>query len=126
MRQVAIGCIMLAFAVALGAFGSHGLKALVDDSALKTFETGVRYQMYHGFAVVICGILNHITNSNSYQLPARLFTIGMVLFSGSIYILTFREYAECFRWAGPITPVGGIFLISAWLLAGWRSLKYVA
>lgn len=123
MKQVAIGSVVLAFAVALGAFGAHGLTSLVSESALRTFETGVRYQMYHGFAIVLCGVLNYITNSNVFRWPSQLFLIGLMLFSGSIYILTFREYAEALKWAGPITPVGGLFLISAWLVTGRRSLQ---
>ncbi|MBI3235766.1 MAG: DUF423 domain-containing protein [Bacteroidetes bacterium] len=115
MKYIITGAIILAFAVALGAFGAHGLKSLIEEDSLKTFETGVRYQFYHAFGVVICGILNVVLNSNKFKAPFVWFVSGIILFSGSLYILCFREYLENLKYIGMITPIGGICFIIGWL-----------
>lgn len=99
-------------AVGLGAFAAHGLKARLASESLLAFQTGVQYQMYH--ALVLIGIaLIGKTFGQSGALTASgwLLIVGMVLFSGSLYILALGGP----RWVGPITPLGGLCLLLGWL-----------
>ncbi|MCX6298889.1 MAG: DUF423 domain-containing protein [Bacteroidetes bacterium] len=109
-----------ALTVALGAFGAHALKQLVSDQALTTYETAVRYQFYHVFALAITGIL-YANNPNKLIRNAGIFfMIGITLFSGSLYTLTYIAYSGnlSLSWVGPITPIGGLFLILGWIQLG--------
>jgi uncharacterized membrane protein YgdD (TMEM256/DUF423 family) len=109
-----------AFTVALGAFGAHALKQLVSEQALTTYETAVRYQFYHVFALAITGIL-YTNNPNKFIRNAGgFFMIGITLFSGSLYTLTYMAYLgnTNLAWVGPITPIGGLFLIRGWIQLG--------
>lgn len=106
-----------AVSVAFGAFGAHALKKMVSDVAINIFETGVRYQFYHVFALAAVGIL-YRDFSNKWMLWAgNLFIIGTVLFSGSLYVLTYFKAAAKpnFDWVGAITPLGGLSFIAGWL-----------
>jgi uncharacterized membrane protein YgdD (TMEM256/DUF423 family) len=107
-----------ALSVILGAFGAHALKQLVSDKSLSTFETGIRYQFYHVAALFITGILYKEFTNNYLQWAGRLFCLGMLLFSGSLYLLSFIELANMpgLKWIGAITPIGGVCFISGWLL----------
>ena len=107
-----------ALSVILGAFGAHALKQLVSDKSLSTFETGVRYQFYHVAALFITGILYKEFTNNYLQWAGRLFCLGMLLFSGSLYLLSFIELANMpgLKWIGAITPIGGVCFISGWLM----------
>ncbi len=109
-----------ALTVALGAFGAHALKQLVSEQALTTYETAVRYQFYHVFALAITGIL-YTNNPNKLIRNAGVFfMIGITLFSGSLYTLTYIAYSgnSSLSWVGPITPIGGLFLILGWIQLG--------
>ena len=114
-----------ALSVALGAFGAHALKSLVSDTAVNTFETGVRYQFYHVFAIALAGILYSTFSNKWVLLAARMFITGIILFSGSLYMLTALSAIKQpgLRWIGAITPVGGVAFILGWLFlfAGVRS-----
>lgn len=104
--------------VALGAFGAHALRDRLAAEMLTIFETGVRYQMYHALALV--GVAYAATRWPSSALPAAagwLFAAGIVIFSGSLYVLA----ATGVRWWGAITPIGGVAF-----LAGWICLLIVA
>jgi uncharacterized membrane protein YgdD (TMEM256/DUF423 family) len=110
--------ILGALAVAAGAFGAHSLKQVLSDKYLATFETAVRYQFYHVFALIAVGLLLK-EFPNSYLIwSGRLFCTGILLFSGSLYLLTLLEAAgqQGFKWLGAITPFGGICLIAGWVL----------
>tara|TARA_B100001146_G_C16199669_1_gene443633 strand:- start:3345 stop:3755 length:411 start_codon:yes stop_codon:yes gene_type:complete len=121
-NTVILGAFLMALTIGLGAFGAHGLKALVATTSLETFETGVRYQMYHSLAVVMLGLANMVPRSVK-KWPVRLFVLGMILFSGSLYLLTFQNVWEVdLSVVGPITPLGGLLLISGWVLLGIRLL----
>lgn len=101
------------FAVVFGAFGAHALKARLSAESLAAFQTGVQYQMFHALALVLTGLLMlHFRDSASLDWAARLFLTGIVLFSGSIYLLTLTDM----RWPGPITPLGGLCFIAAWAM----------
>lgn len=107
-----------ALAVAIGAFGAHGLKNLVDTDQLVTFNTGVRYHFYHVFALGIAAALWNRPELNNTWLrrSAWAWGIGILLFSGSLYLLTLQEYAGIpAAVLGPITPIGGLFFIVGWV-----------
>lgn len=99
-------------AVALGAFGAHGLKAIISPEMLEVYKTGVQYQFYHTFALLIVGILMNFSQSKALTWSAYLFITGIVLFSGSLYVLAITDVKAL----GIITPFGGITWIAAWFL----------
>lgn len=106
-----------ALAVALGAFGAHGLKKLLDAELLQVFETAVRYQFYHVFALLAAGMLYKEFPGKFMKWAGNLFITGMLLFSGSLYLLCYVKYAGLpLSWIGAITPVGGVAFIAGWLL----------
>jgi uncharacterized membrane protein YgdD (TMEM256/DUF423 family) len=106
-----------AVAVALGAFGAHALKKMVSDVALNIFETAVRYQFYHVFALAVVGIIYRDFSNKWMIWSGNLFMIGIVLFSGSLYALTyFKSVGKSnFDWIGAITPLGGLAFIAGWV-----------
>jgi uncharacterized membrane protein YgdD (TMEM256/DUF423 family) len=105
-------------AVILGAFGAHGLKALITESQLETFQVGIRYHFYHTFAIFLTAIVAHQNNSKRLRVAVSLFLIGIILFSGSIYLLATKSILGIESWTflGPITPIGGTFFIAAWAI----------
>ena len=117
-RIIASGIIFGGLAVALGAFGAHGLERLTSDgNILQGFRTGVQYQMYHALALLASGILFQNFNVKWIRWAATLFITGILLFSGSLYLLTFLKIqgSDAVSWVGPITPVGGLLLIAGWI-----------
>ena len=106
-----------ALAVAFGAFGAHALKKIVADNVINVFETGVRYQFYHVFALGIVGILYRDFANKWMIWSGNLFIIGILLFSGSLYGLTFVKAAakSNLDWLGAITPFGGLAFIAGWI-----------
>ncbi len=110
-----MGTIFAALAVILGAFGAHALKNMLPDDQLKIFETGVRYQFYHSFALIITGITYQFIPAKQFKVATILFLIGILFFSGSLYamsILTSKGIS--IGMAGIITPIGGLFFIAGW------------
>jgi uncharacterized membrane protein YgdD (TMEM256/DUF423 family) len=105
-------------AVVLGAFAAHSLKGRVSDHAIATFETGTRYMFYHVFALFIAGILYKDFRNAGTVWAGRLFILGIVLFSGSLFCLTIVQAAvqPGYKWIGAITPFGGMSFIAGWLL----------
>lgn len=103
-----------ATAVMLGAFGAHGLKKIISESSLQIFETGVRYQMYHAFGLMIAGIIFNSSIQSRTVLAAKLFITGIIIFSGSLYCLALT--ADQYRFVGAITPVGGVCFIVGWIM----------
>lgn len=111
--------------IVLGAFGAHGLKQLIAPEAVQTFETGVRYQMYHALFLLLIGTSNWV-QIKSKRIVFYLTLIGILFFSGSIYALATNTLSGFdFRTIGFITPIGGLLLISAWtvLLINFLKLK---
>jgi len=102
--------------VILGAFGAHALKKILSVERLESFETGVRYQMYAAFFLLIAGyILKFDTSSQKWI--SILMIAGTILFSFSIYLLSLQDYLGAnLKFLGPITPLGGLFMILAWLM----------
>ncbi|WP_126249091.1 DUF423 domain-containing protein [Chitinophaga rhizosphaerae] len=106
-----------ALSVVLGAFGAHKLKELVPPETVSTFQTGVTYQFYHVFALLAVGILYAHAPSPQLVWAGRLFLGGILLFSGSLYVLTMLKATETvgLRGIGAITPVGGLLFIAGWI-----------
>lgn len=112
-----IGALSAFIGVGFGAFGAHGLRARLSPDMLAVFETGVRYQMYHSFAILIVALAAARFDGRLLQTAGWAFTAGIVLFSGSLYVLTLTGITTL----GAITPIGGLaFLI------GWGLLAYIA
>ena len=109
-------------AVIIGAFGAHALKELLSSNQLASFETGVRYQMYHGIVLLFIGIsFDKIQNT---PLISKLFISGTLLFSLSIYLLNLQEVlGTSLSFLGPITPIGGALLIAGWFILLLSLLK---
>lgn len=114
-RKIAgVAAIMGAVAIILGAFGAHGLKQVLDEAQLATFETGVKYQMYHALFLLFVGTTAMLTEKDKKTIFYLVVT-GVLFFSGSIYLLATKAVTGCdFKVLGPITPVGGLLLILAW------------
>lgn len=110
-------------AIILGAFGAHALKEVLTTEQLISFETGVRYQMYHTLFLLLISQLNVLTEKNKRTIGI-LTTIGIFLFSGSIFLLATQNLSGInFKFLGPITPIGGLFLILSWFLTAFYTLK---
>ncbi|MCB0807590.1 MAG: DUF423 domain-containing protein [Bacteroidales bacterium] len=111
--------IFLALAVAIGAFGAHALKEKLADDLLQIYKTGVEYHFYHALGLLLVGILSLYMPSNLLNWSALLLGIGIVVFSGSLYVLAISGI----RWIGAITPIGGLSFIAGWILLIFAVLK---
>ena len=113
--------VLLALAVALGAFGAHGLKSQLSTDMLQTYKTGVEYHFYHALGLLLIGILAVSFPSELLKWSAILLTVGIILFSGSLYVLA----VSGIKWLGAVTPVGGLSFIAGWVLlflAVWKKV----
>ena len=111
-----LACVTGALGVVLGAFAAHGLKPLLSISAFESFNTGIRYQMYHSFLLFFIGLSTDI-KPNQKSILFKLILTGVLLFSGSIYFLATNDLTPLnFKVIGFITPVGGLILIASLLL----------
>jgi uncharacterized membrane protein YgdD (TMEM256/DUF423 family) len=109
-------------AVAFGAFGAHALKNRLDDYAMGVFQTAVQYHFYHSLALLVVGViaLNH-PQAALLRSSGWLFAVGIVVFSGSLYMLSFSGL----RWLGAVTPIGGLAFMAGWAClaaASWKLL----
>lgn len=104
-------------AVIGGAFGAHALKAVLSDDHLTSFNTGVRYQLIHAIVLLVLFLLRDKFDLKQFKIAATLIFWGVILFSGSIYLLTVKNIigAEWLKFAGPITPIGGTLIIVGWI-----------
>jgi uncharacterized membrane protein YgdD (TMEM256/DUF423 family) len=117
-KYIAIAAIFGGLAVGIGAFGAHGLQKLTnDEKILQGFQTGVQYQMYHALALLAIGVLYEKLAVRHLKWAATCFITGVILFSGSLYLLTFLKLqgSTAIKFVGPVTPLGGIFFIAGWL-----------
>jgi len=119
MKKLLRLCALLgALAVAVGAFGAHGLKSLAGPEQLDTFATGVRYHFYHAIAIGLAAVLWPVAGIRQGWLlkAAWCWAIGVLLFSGSLYLLSLREVISVpVAVLGPVTPIGGLFFIAGWV-----------
>ncbi len=119
-KYIIVGGSFALISVVLGAFASHSLKAYFSTEVLQSFETGIRYMMYHGLALMI---FSQIPNARN-NLIFKLFFWGVILFSFSIFILCFGNLTPYdFSWLGPVTPVGGSLLILGWVIFISKAFK---
>lgn len=114
-----VGSVSAFLAVALGAFGAHGLKNSLSSDLLNTFEVGVRYHFYHTFGLFVVAWASTRWPGGSVTAAGWLFVAGIIIFSGSLYLLSLTGL----RWLGAITPIGGLAFLLGWLLLArgvWR------
>lgn len=115
-----LGSLNMAMAVALGAFGAHGLKSRLSSEMLETWQTGVTYHFYHAIGLMLLGLtMAKFGSSTVFRSAGWVMLVGIVLFSGSLYVLCLSG----FRKLGMITPIGGVFFILAWVLFGMGVLR---
>ena|SRR5438093_6365235 len=114
-----LGCFMAGLGVAAGAFGAHALRQRLAPDLLAVFETGVRYQMYHAFGLLVVAIASDRWPGVNFHLAGWLFLIGIILFSGSLYALCLSDMKAL----GAITPLGGLCFLAAWALLAWGVWK---
>src|SRR5690606_38835751 len=114
-----IGAINGFLAVALGAFGAHGLKGKISDNALKTWKKAVNYQMFHTVSILLTGIVLLKTQTSSLLWAGWMFVIGILLFSGSLYLYSTTGV----RTLAMITPFGGVAFLIGWILFGYALMK---
>jgi uncharacterized membrane protein YgdD (TMEM256/DUF423 family) len=115
-RSLVFGSLTLMLAVLIGAFGAHGLKSIVTEERLATFETGVRYQFYHGFGMLFLGLLQHLFPQLKTSVALYAFMVGVLLFSFNcyLYVLTgVKTFAM-------IVPMGGVLFIVGWFVILYR------
>jgi uncharacterized membrane protein YgdD (TMEM256/DUF423 family) len=115
----AIGAASAFLAVAAGAFGAHGLKSRLSADMLAVFETGVRYQIYHAFALLAVAWAYAKWPGTAAAAAGWCFVAGTLVFSGSLYLLSLTGT----RWLGAITPLGGVAFLAGWLCLLWTALK---
>lgn len=113
------GAVSAFIGVAAGAFGAHGLKQRLDADLMAVFEVGVRYQMYHAFALIATAWVVSRWPGSMANTAGVLFIVGTLLFSGSLYLLSLTGI----RWLGAITPLGGLAWLAAWACLAWAVAK---
>ena len=115
----ALGALSALLGVAAGAFGAHALKARVTPDMLAVFEVGVRYQMYHAFALIACAWAVTKWPGTLVNASGWLFVVGTIVFSGSLYALSLSGV----RWLGAITPFGGLAFLAGWICLAVAALR---
>ncbi|MGG5255245.1 DUF423 domain-containing protein [Neobacillus sp. SM06] len=119
---IVIGAINAFLAVAFGAFGAHGLANKLEPKYLEIWKTGVTYQMFHATGILVAGILlGKVASSSLFTWSGWLMVIGIILFSGSLYLLSLTKVGIL----GAITPLGGVSFLAAWVLMIIGAVKYL-
>lgn len=118
-RTLAIAGILMALATIFGAFGAHALKSHLSQDRLQVYETAVRYHFFHALGLLALGVLMRSMDASLLRNAATLILVGIVLFSGSLYLLTFGAP----RFLGVVTPIGGLALIAGWALFAWTLVR---
>ena len=116
---ISVGSLAGAISVGIGAFGAHALRERLDPDALSIFDLAARYQMYHALAILAVGFMALRVDSLSVRIAGLSFIAGIVLFSGSLYILALTGQ----RWLGMVTPFGGLALILGWMALAVAALR---
>jgi uncharacterized membrane protein YgdD (TMEM256/DUF423 family) len=120
-----IAAILGAVSVILGAFGAHGLKTRMNAEAFDIFETAVKYQFYHVFALLAVAIVSQFIPGSFINWSGKCFVTGIILFCGSLYLLSYFKMIgnQHMNWLGAVTPFGGLFFITGWLLLAIAAIK---
>ena len=117
---ISVGGFNAALSIALGAFAAHGLQQHLDAANLQTFKTAADFHLWHALGLILIGLIAEKQTSTSYTSVAWLMLIGIMLFSGSLYVLA----VSGIRWLGWITPFGGMAFIIAWTWLAWAALRH--
>ena len=117
---ILLGSIFAALNILFGAFGSHLLKEKLSSEQLVIFEIATRYMMYHSFGLLIFGVTGYIVSEEVVIVPGVLMVIGIVIFSGSLYLVSLGGFNKF----GMITPIGGVVLIASWLIFAYNIYKF--
>lgn len=114
-----LGCILCAIAVGTGALGAHALQDKLEPHFSDVYETAVLYHFLHALGIIILSIIPACYQTRSVKISGWLFSIGILLFSGSLYLLSTRSLwtESSLAWLGPITPLGGLLFIIGWIVA---------
>lgn len=121
-KVILTGATFIVLAIIIGAFGAHEMKDVLTDAQSKSFETGVRYQTYHGIALLVLGF--NASKIKSIDTILYLIIAGVVIFSGSIYLLATKDVIGLsISFLGPMTPLGGFLMISAWIVFSVRIIR---
>ena len=121
-NKIKVVGILGALAVALGAFGAHGLKSIIDATSLQSYQTGVLYHFIHTGALAFAILLNKGVVSKNLNRAFLLFLLGIILFSGSLYGMAFGKAAGLdLSFLGPVTPLGGLAFIGGWLFLAFSA-----
>jgi len=119
-RFISIGALLALLAVALGAFGAHGLKGRIDPYMMEVYKTAVLYHMVHALGLVLLGMVVELRGGQGlYRWSGISMLAGTILFSGSLYLMAMTGI----RWLGAITPIGGLLFLLAWglfAIAAWK------
>ncbi len=117
---IALGSINAALAVIFGAFGAHALKARISPEMLNVYHTGSQYHFYHALGMLLVGVLaTQLQNQGALRLSGFLMLAGVVLFSGSLYLLAITGVT----WLGAVTPLGGVAFIAAWIVLALAAFR---
>jgi uncharacterized membrane protein YgdD (TMEM256/DUF423 family) len=116
---VFLGSINLFLAVALGAFGAHGLKNRLSEYLLSVYNTGVQYHMIHAIGLIMIGILSQWLAPSHLNIAGWSLFVGIIIFSGSLYVLSITGI----KWLGAITPIGGVAFLVGWVFLAIAALK---
>lgn len=109
---IGLGALSAFISVAAGAFGAHALKQVLDTDMLAVYHTAVDYQFFHSIGLIVIGALHKISPRRSHSMAAWTMLAGIIIFSGSLYILSISGI----KWLGMITPIGGVCFLAAWLI----------
>lgn len=115
-----LGSVFAAISILFGAFGAHILKEKLSSDQLVVFEIATRYMMYHSFGLLIFGLLGYILNEEIITVPGITMVVGIVIFSGSLYLVALGGFKKF----GMITPIGGVVLIASWLIFAYNIYKF--
>lgn len=115
-----LGSVFAAISILFGAFGAHILKEKLSSDQLVVFEIATRYMMYHAFGLLIFGLLGYILNEEIITVPGIMMVVGIVIFSGSLYLVALGGFKKF----GMITPIGGVVLIVSWLIFAYNIYKF--
>lgn len=118
-KSLVLGTALLALAVLVGAFGAHGLKNMVEADKLVTFETGVRYHFYHGFGLVLLGLIQQLIPATDLKVSTWSFVVGIILFSFNCYFYVLSGM----KIFAMIVPVGGLLFVLGWMVMMIKILK---
>lgn len=124
MKQFKIAALLLGLAVILGAFGAHALKARLSVEALGVWKTAVEYHFYHALGLMLMAVAfkSGYFTASAFEWISRLIIAGLIFFSGSLYLISTRDlHGLKVGFLGPITPIGGVFFIGAWILAAVKA-----